>query len=583
MPTELPLSSFVRGALRRLPIETALIALAAVTAIHSIHAEDPGVWHARLLLTAVLALPLAFAVHERAPRHAIAGGAALAALAGLLTMLVLPDHGALYSPAARWATLLLPTAAYLVPFVVAAPRFSTFVRRFFEECTTWSLIGAVALVALAIVARTLEQLFELPTGRPMMDAMVLLTGGISLVVLDRLLPDRAAGGKVPELWRRLATAIGAPFVSLMMLILIAYELTVLVRGELPSNQLSPLLVASGFIGYLCTLIINAVAAEPVGTAALSPAEPHRFLRNRSVQLARAFPLALLLLLPMAIWALYVRIDQYGLTPFRVVRLAALLCLVVLGVIGSLRWLRRRAALGWHVPATIAAFAIPCALGPLSAVNLSLYSQAARADRLLTQAGVTTRHVAAPATVAARTISRERWYELIEALEQLHDLGGTAGVRRVLDGEITPCASTYGQRDCLRGLGLTPEGPQLPSYPRHHERAQKGPITVPAGRLTQLDFHDFVAASDVGQPSPAGIRAELDNVYLDCGDGWAAVSIAPLLTGDDPSAPLPDEALILHSVDGTGCANPGQLFVTTLGTVSDDDGRRPTRLSGLWIR
>lgn len=583
MPSDLTLSSFLRGALRRLPVETAVIALAAITAIHANHVRELSVWHARLLLTAVLAMPLAFALHERLQRHALAGGAAITGLVGLLSLRLLRDGDSLDTPSAHWAALLLALAAYLVPFVVAAPRFAPFVRRFFEEVSTWTLIGGCALIAIAVIGSTIEALFALRTERFTLDVMALVTAAIALVVLDRLLPDRAPGGKIPELWRRLATAIGAPFVSLMLIILVAYELTVLVRGELPSNQLSPLLVAAGFTGYLCTLIITAVAAEPVGTGVLSPAEPHRFLRNRSVQLARAFPLALLLLLPMAIWALYVRIDQYGLTPFRVVRLAALLCLVVLGVLGSLRWLRHRAALGWHVPATIAAFAIPLSIGPLSAVNLSLRSQTARAEHLLIEAGVTNRRVGPPAAIAARTISRERWDELTEAIDQLSRLGGPAGVRRVLHGDIAPCTSPYDLYDCLRGLGVSPGGTASVGPSRNDQRELEGALTVPAGQLTEFAFHDFASPEDVGKPSVAGTPAELSTAYLDCGDGWASVSVAHLLTSEDPDAPLPHEALIPRSVNGTGCANPGKLFVTTFGIETDHRGRRAYRLFGLWIR
>jgi hypothetical protein len=581
MPSVLTLSSFLRGALRRLPVETAVIALAVITTIHSVHTDQFGIWHARLLLTAVLSLPLAFALHERMQRHAIAGGATLAALTGLVALLLLPDRAALDADATLWAMLLLTPAAYLAPFIVAAPRFSLFVRRFFEELTTWSLIGGVALVAIAILGFAIEELFELRTKRLTADLALLTAAAITLIVLERLLPDHAASGKVPELWRRLATAIGAPFVSVMLIILLVYEVTLLVRGELPSNQLSPLLIAAGFIGYLCTLIISAVAAEPVGTDVLSPAEPHRFLRHRSVQLARAFPLALLLLLPMALWALYVRIDQYGLTPFRVVRLAALLCLVVLGVLGSLRWLRHRAALGWHVPATVVVFTLPLALGPLGAVDLSLRSQAARLEQFFAEAGVTNRHVGPPTTATTHTVSRARWDEMSDALEQLNRLDGAAGVRRVLEGELAPCVRFYDQDDCLKGLGLAPDAP-MPSYRIHDERELKGPVTVPAGRLTRVDFHRFVEPAEVGQPSPAGTPAEPNTVYLDCGDGWASVSVAHLLTSADPRAPLPDEALVLRSV-GVGCASPGQLFVTNLSTATYDHGRHPTHLFGFWIR
>src|SRR5262249_29599403 len=144
--------------------------------------------------------------------------------------------------------------------------------------------------------------------------------------LHRLLDDDAATpGRMPELWRRLATTIGAPFVSVMLAILVVYEVVVLVRGELPRNMLSPLILAAGFVGFLSTLIISSVIGESTG-AVLQPADPHRWARQRSIRLARAFPIVLIVLLPMAGWALWVRVEQYGFTPFRAVRAMGLLCL-----------------------------------------------------------------------------------------------------------------------------------------------------------------------------------------------------------------------------------------------------------------
>lgn len=76
---------------------------------------------------------------------------------------------------------------------------------------------------------------------------------------------------MPELWRRLATTIGAPFVSVMLVILVVYEIVAFVRGELPRNMLSPLILAAGFVGFVSTLIISSVLGESAGAAVLKPA------------------------------------------------------------------------------------------------------------------------------------------------------------------------------------------------------------------------------------------------------------------------------------------------------------------------
>lgn len=590
-------ASFLRGAVRRLPVETALVALAVVTAIHLLHSWRESLWHFRLLLTAVLSVPLVFAFHERFPRsspRALAGAAAIATATFLALLLALPDRDALERSSVLWGLLLVGLASYLLPFVVAAPRFSPFVRRFFEEVTTWALLGLGAVAAISATGYAIDTLFDVSMQKLTGDAILLTAGAISLLVLDRLLPDRAATGKVPELWRRLATAIGAPFVCVMLAILVVYQITVIARGELPSNTLSPLLIAAGFVGFLCTLIITAVAAEPVGHGALSPAEPHRFLRDRSIRLARAFPIVLLVLLPMALWALCVRIEQYGLTPFRVVRMAALLALAVLSVLGAVRWLRNRAALGWHVPATVAAFALVIAFGPLSAVNLSLRSQTARLLQLLDDAGIEERHVRTLTDEEARrvtgpiVISREELHQLSTALEDLDRLGGEPALRRVFSGEVEQCTYYWSTERCLNRLGVAVENTDPVKYDEPEVAAAVAQVTlefklqaavqIPAGLLTPISFNSTElwdrTAINLPCPSPAPDEARAP------GESSASLSLTELLQHDDRMGWLPPRT---YPLEGHNCANPGVLLIQDMRILSNESGRRFEHIKGVWIR
>lgn len=575
-------SSFVRGALRRLPVETALVSAAAFTLIWLLHAHTATTaWPARVLLTSLIGLPLAFALHEHPRTAGRAGrlGAAVVALVALAMLAVIRDDDSLDRAGVLWPLLLVTAAAYLVPFVVAAPRFSAFVRRFFEEVTTAVLLGGVAVAAILTAAYAIDTLFDQRCFELGGDAALLTAAAFTLLVLDRLRPDRAATGKVPELWRRLATAIGAPFVCVMLAILIVYELTVIFRGELPGNTLSPLLIGAGFVGYLCTLIITAVAAEPVGSGALAPADPHRFLRDRSVQLARAFPIALLLLLPMALWAVLVRIEQYGLTPFRVVRLAAVLCLMALSVLGTLRWLRGRAPLSWHVPAVVGGFALLVAVGPQSAVNLSIRSQAARFAQLLDDAGVDTRAVASAAPASPRRLPYAQWAELERALDELADLGGEAAIRRVLTGAVQPCAQRWSTGDCLLGLGVALDSDREPAAVQHHyyTRRTEEPVAIPAGEVT------FVSAGR----DEARHGVDERRLRLACGSagddeaGWAVASLEPYFTEEMPRPALPPRAIPLTGEGG--CQRPGVFLLRSLDAVSAEGAHELRGVEGIWVR
>jgi len=290
------------------------------------------------------------------------------------------------------------------------------------------------------------------------DAGIVVTGGFVLVYVDRLIAEDRAAGRVPELWRRLATAIGAPFVTVMLAILAAYELSAVAHGDLPHNLLSPLIMAAGFVGFVSTLIISSVLADAPPAAPLTPAIQHGWTRPWTIRLTRAFPLVLCALLPMACWALWRRVDEHGLTPFRVVRAHGLACLVVLSLAGTVRWFRGRPPLAWEVPAAILAFALGAAFGPLSATELSIASQARALGALLDRAGVGREVVAdrrppAPLYVEMSVMTVRINDAIKERIRVLARLGGEPALRRVLSGAVELCGD-YGPSDaCLAGLGL----------------------------------------------------------------------------------------------------------------------------------
>ena len=188
--------------------------MAAAGAIGLVHHHQ--VWFLRLFLAGVLLTPLAFAAHRLARRTQLCAGGL--ATAGVLAALAveLPDPGTFSAPTFRWPYCLALLAAALVPFVASGRRFPRFVRRFFEETTTWGLLCLGAVAAAAVVFLALVELFDLHVENLGIDTVIVLTAGFLLVYLHRLQGDHAAApGRMPELWRRLATTIGAPFVSVM--------------------------------------------------------------------------------------------------------------------------------------------------------------------------------------------------------------------------------------------------------------------------------------------------------------------------------------------------------------------------------
>lgn len=544
------LNAFVRGAWRALPVETLVVAMAAVGAIGMVH-DHHQVWFLRLFLAGVLLTPLAFAAHRLGRRTQLyAGGlAALGVLAALVV--TLPTADTLFAASFSWPFRLALLAALLVPFIASGRRFTRFVRRFFEETTTWGLLCLGAVAAIAVVFTALKTLFDLRVEDLGADAAIVLTAGFILVYLHRLLDDDAAApGRMPELWRRLATTIGAPFVSVMLVILVVYEVVVLVRGELPRNMLSPLILAAGFVGFLSTLIISSVLGEDTGAAALKPADPHRWARRKSIRLARAFPLVLLVLLPMAGWALWVRVDQYGFTPFRAVRAMGLLCLATLSLVGAIRWLRGRAPLAWEVPAGILVFALAAAFGPTSVVHLSIASQTRLLGHQLDEVGAG-RAVGATPQAMRIELAWEPYQALRDTIRALAELGGEPALRGVLSGSVEACADRWSAEDCLHRLGVYLRGQAAQPSPGSITAFDvQGRFATGPGELTFIELSRGVGESDASRTANDGVVLLRDSVAVFAGGKQSGrASLAELMTASQQTSVLPSRTVLVVNSDG----------------------------------
>jgi hypothetical protein len=520
----------VRAALTSLPLESLAVA-AAVVGVWAIVASPHHQGAERFFFSAVVAVPLFYTVTmlRRAGRiragtaHALAAVAVLAAIAIGATQL---DRDEAFA----WQYGLGLLAACMLPFVAAATgpsgdrlvRFADFVRRFCEETTGSLLLCAAAVLAAAILFVSVQELFGLELEKLGVDTGAAIIGLCVLAYLHRLM---AGGGPatVPELWRRLIARVVAPFLVAMLAILALYEFSVIARGELPANLISPLIIAAGAVGFASTLVIESLVAVR-GERLLSPAEPHPWASSRAVRLSRGFAAVLLALLPLAGWALWLRIDQYGLTPVRVARGYALACLGLLAVWGTARWLRRRRPLTWEVPVAVGLTALAAAIGPLSVVDLSIRSQASRLEQALARAGVPSRTVMAAPPSYAIDIDAAARDEITESIGQLVYLGGTDALARVLDGHLDRCQWRWDARDCLAGLGVA-----MPAETVPRKTVWLAPADPEMAGLRYIEISTDSAAHDavVG-------RIDIDVrggrlVATRNGQPWASAALEPLDT------------------------------------------------------
>lgn len=580
---------FAREAWRELPFETGAVAVAAA----SLMVADTGVsaavdtWLARLFFAAVLATPLLFSLTllARAGRigRGLHRGLGAAVAAGVLgAMIAALDHvDALDTPALAWPLGLAVVAAMLAPFVSVAAAatdrfgaFASFLRRFCEHTTTVAILCAAALAAVGVVFLALDELFDLHIDRVALDSCIAVIAVFTVGYLYRLLAADD-GDRMPAFWRQLVTGVGVPFVAAMLAILTVYEIYVLTARELPRNLLSPLIIAAGAVGFLCTLIIAAILRDEAPRGLLAPAEPHRWTKRLSIRLVRAFPLVLLMLLPMAGWALAVRIDQYGFTPFRVVRMLALLCLGVLAVLGTIRYLRGRRALAWEVPLCGIAFALAGAWGPTSAIHRSLESQVPRLEQMLAAAGLEAREVQARAPEERVRMAPEVYWKLERQLQLVAELGGEAALRRVLTGEVQACGTRWLADDCLQRLGAMRDDDV---GPRYASATVEGSFLIPAGDLEFVYLRNHGITDQV-----AGCALRLEQGEVRCYDGdhrRGAASLDALIAGWEPADRLPPTPIAVVDDEGREL---GLLMVRELEIFRDPGaGVEITGLHGIWI-
>jgi len=172
---------------------------------------------------------------------------------------------------------------------------------------------------------------------------------------------------------RLGTFVLVPLTILYLGIVYVYLGQVFVSAETPSNVLSPLIIGSAAMGY-------------GGLFLLWP-----FIEERESALMNTalkwFPAALLPTLPVAMWAVLERVNQYGWTEFRYVRMMTLVCLVLFLSVAVIRVVRKQGFSLTSAPTILAAAALFSAVGPWSAIEVSQRSQTTRFVEAATEAGL----------------------------------------------------------------------------------------------------------------------------------------------------------------------------------------------------
>ncbi|HSJ32900.1 MAG TPA: DUF4153 domain-containing protein [Longimicrobiales bacterium] len=380
---------------------------------------------------------------------------------------------------------------------------------------------------------------------------------------------------------RIALWLVPPLLALYTLILYAYVVRILVTGEIPKNMVSPMLLAAGGLTALALLLFDP--------------RPGRGMLARWLRLAPALfiPLA-----PLGFWVLLMRIDQYGSTEFRVVRVVVLSALVALAIGATVQLWRRRAFSLHAVPLVLTGAFLLSAVGPWSAMSISKRSQESRLATALTGVGIAADAVGAdaagPEDADSSRIVPAAAYEQIR--ESARYLALHFGPDALPAGLAAFANEQPGRVDYAARLGLRPD-----AVTAHEGLAiggtlgRQAPVEIGGGTAYRISW----TRGPHGAERPEGVVAPDDRsavgVALRQGMHLELVVDSRLLMADlsplmreiertaDPRGldQLPPEHALVPLADAAG--NPaGELVVWSLRADADSTGWRLQRAEGLAV-
>ncbi|HEX6588692.1 MAG TPA: DUF4153 domain-containing protein [Longimicrobiales bacterium] len=477
--------------------------------------------------------------------------------------------------AEAWRALLLAAAAGL--WTIAMPaltqRGGDAVERMrrIDGRVVLRMIGALlyclALFAgLALALAAVDSLFELELDGEIYGHVF---GWIFFVLAPWIvlggLPDYTRPAEAPSavagVAQRIALFLVPPLLGVYYVILYAYVVRILVTGELPKNLVSPMVFAAGALVLLALLLFDP--------------------RADGRPLSRTLRVAAPLYLPLAVLGVYaitVRLDQYGLTEFRVIRLVALVVLAALAVAGSIALLRRaRMRLHWAAFA-LAATALLLAIGPWSALALSKRSQDAKLRASLEAVDIDpadeTFRADTSTSAEPRVVPARHFEQIRSSARYLASHFGPDA----LPPALWHLAREEDHRwlDYALALGLRPDAP-LDDQPmtRGGSLAYGVGVPISGGTAYRLTLNAVDPVRDT-PPAATIIAGDSTRVTVRLPGRLLFADLAPILGSAFPDrgrgAPIPPAAAALPLVDETG-TRVGDLLVEHVWLQQDSAGYR----------
>lgn len=400
----------------------------------------------------------------------------------------------------------------------------------------------------------------------------------------------AAGAGVAGVAHRMAAYLVPPLLALYCIILYAYAVRIGVTGEVPKNLVSPMVLAAGALVALALFLFDDGAAHiRVDSTAVIGAPDRGLLRWVRYAPVLFLPLALL-----GIWALWMRIDQYGWTEFRLLRVIALAAFAVLAVGACVLLVRRRRYPLHLVPLTLAAVLVCAAIGPWSVMAVSERSQYSRLMSQLAAVGFDPADTAPPAS--QRTVPAETYEQINSISRYLATHHGSSALPPAIEARVGDEWQVF---DVAALLGLEAEWPDIDDERGFFGRLAEGEA-VSIGSMT---MHRVIATPERGGLPGAGVVVRQDStvlaltvagetLYVDIATFIEQARTGPRRRPMRPGGPMVAPSLAaptnsnltgddarIDVVDSTGTLR-GHLLVLHIAVGTEDGVLRLTQLDGL---
>lgn len=471
------------------------------------------------------------------------------------------------------------------------------------------LLYAAALYAgLALALGAVNTLFELD-----LDARIYIhtLGWVFFVLVTWVvvggLPDyvRPGGdaGPVAAAVHRVSAFLVTPLLAIYYLILYAYALRIAITGELPTNLVSPLVIAAGLIAGSALVLFDRAGTDPDrpadaaadgapgarsaagrttgdgDVAAVDDADRNDGMTSpapRGAASFRSLRSAALLFVPLCglgVWAVGMRVAQYGWTEFRGLRMMLLVTLGVLAL-GVIVRVVRRATIPVHVlPLTLAVVTVLSVVGPWNLLALSRRSQQTRLADAMSRAGIEWNATAVNDTI----VPNEPYREITETARYLRSHFGARALP-ALFARHAEVSERY--EDVVYAAGLRAARPDLDAPGGAYSQLDNGAVLEETEDATlyhvRLLLHGMRARP--GSPRSAAADSTAEGAVSDTSAGSLALRIpvggltlfadlAPLsrrlLSDPSGSRGLSSDLARIPLTDASGRPR-GDLFVLEIG-------------------